>query len=173
MDNILGAHPSLGSYLLVLLIYLLIFLLVWYPKRTIELNSRNSFQLLYIFWFVVIFTGNYLGYRLGVMSFLPWLANFLHSFIWVGFVLTWLYFSSLELPWYYRCFLSGMYSFIIKYAEHTILGTWTYDPYFSFTGPYAYIIFMALVDCLYPPVSDLLLKLVSKRFTGIYLPTAG
>ncbi|HTR28574.1 MAG TPA: hypothetical protein VMH27_04860 [Puia sp.] len=170
MGNQVDTHLTTGSYLLVLLIYLLVFLLVWYPRRTIELNERNAFTLLFIFWFVVIFTGNYLGYLAGVMSFLPWLDNFMHSLLWVGIALTWLYFSTLGLPWYYRCFLSGMYSFIIKYAEHTILGTWTVDPYFSFTGPYAYIIIMALVDCLYPPVSDLLLKLVSKRFTSFYLP---
>src|SRR5579872_4872265 len=130
MDKILGVSNTPGSYGLVLLIYLLIFLLVWYPKSTIELNSRSSFLLLYVFWSVFIFTGNYIGYLTGVMAFLPWLDNFVHSFIWVGFVLTWLYFSTQGLPWYYRCFLSGMFSFLIKYAEHSILGTWSFDPYF-------------------------------------------
>ncbi|HXB93382.1 MAG TPA: hypothetical protein VNU72_13885 [Puia sp.] len=170
MDNILGADNGLVNYGMVLLIYGLIFLLVWYPKNTIELNSRSSFLLLYFFWSIFIFAGNYVGFLLGVMSFLPWLDNFIHSFIWVGFMLTWLYFSTRGLPWYYRCFLAGMYSFIIKYAEHTIIATWSFDPYFFFTGPYAYIIIMALVDCLYPPISDLLLTQVNKKFPSIYLP---
>jgi hypothetical protein len=170
MDKFFGIGGTPLAYLLVLLIYVLVFLLVKYPRNTIELNSRNSFLLLYLFWSIVIFVGNYIGFLLGVMAFLPWLNNLIHSFIWVGFVLTWLYFASRSLPWYYRCFLAGMSSFIIKYSEHSILGTWTFVPYLSFTSPYAYIIVMALVDCLYPPVSDLLLGAVNKRFPAIYLP---
>jgi hypothetical protein len=104
------------------------------------------------------------------MAFLPWLDNFIHSFIWVGFVLTWLYFSTNVLPWYYRFFLFGMFSFIIKYAEHSILGTWSFDPWFFFSGPYAYIIVMSLVDGFYPLISDPLLKQVNKRFPSIYIP---
>ena len=170
MDKILGPSAGIGDYALVLLIYALIFLLVWYPKRTLELNSRNAFKLLYIFWSLFIFGGNYIGYLTGAMSFLPWLNNLLHSFIWVGFALTWLYFSSRDLPWYYRCFLSGMFSFIIKYSEHLILGSWSFDPYLSIHGPYAYLIFMSLVDCLYPPVSDWLLKWVNRKWPSIYIP---
>jgi hypothetical protein len=170
MEKILGASCTLSDYLLVLFIYLLVFLLVWYPKRTVELNSRSSFLVLYLFWSVAMFAGNYIGYLLGFMAFLPWLDNFMHSFLWVGFALAWLYFSSTGLPWYYRFFLAGMFSFLIKFSENFILGTWAFDPYFFFTGKYAYIIIMALVDGFYPLASDILLRQLNKRFTSIYLP---
>jgi hypothetical protein len=172
MEKIFGPSCTLMDYLLVLFIYLLVFLLIFYPKRTIELNSRNSFIVLYIFWSLAMFGGNYIGYRLGLMSFLPWLNNFIHSFGWVGFCLGWLYFSSRGLPWYYRFFLSAMFSFIIKFSEHSILGSWTFDPYFFFTGSYAYIIIMSVVDGFYPLISDLLLRILNKKFPSIYILTA-
>ena len=171
MEKILGAYCTWIDYLLVLVVYGLIFLLVWYPKRKIELNSRCSFIVLYIFWSVAMFAGNYFGYLLGFMAFLPWLDNFIHSFGWVGFALAWLYFSTTGLPWYYRFFLSAMFSFIIKFSENFILGTWTFDPYFFFTGKYTYIIIMALIDGFYPLVSDLLLKWLNKKFPAIYIPS--
>ncbi|MFI5156221.1 MAG: hypothetical protein ACHQEM_08545 [Chitinophagales bacterium] len=170
MDRILGPDNGFKEYLLVLLIYLLVFLLIRYPRRIIELNERSSFLLLFLSWSVFIFVGNYIGYLLGAMSFLPWLNNLIHSFGWVGIGLTWLYFSSRELPWYYRFFLSAMYSFIIKFMENDILGSWQFDPYLMFNGKWAYIIIMSAVDGFYPVLSDLLLRSVHKKFPSIYFP---
>jgi hypothetical protein len=168
MDKILGPGNTIPDYLLVLFIYGLVFLLIFYTKNKIELNERTSFLVLYIFWSLAMFIGNYIGFLCGVMAFLPWLDNLMHSFGWVGFGLAWLYFSSRGLPWYYRFFLSGMFSFLIKFAEHLILGTWTFDPYFFFTGAYAYIVIMAIVDGFYPLVSDLLLNWLHNKFPAVY-----
>jgi hypothetical protein len=170
METILGANNTLVDYLVTLGIYLLIYLLVRYPQRGIELNFRSSFITLYIIWSLAMFSGNYFGYLGGVMSFLPWLNNFIHSFGWVGFVLAWLYMTTRKLPMLYRFFLSAMFSFIIKFSENMILGTWSFDPYFFFEGKYAYLIIMSIVDGFYPLISDWLLKFLSKKFSSIYYP---
>src|SRR6266446_4073450 len=113
METILGVNNTLIDYLFVLAIYFLIYLLVRYPQRSIELNFKSNFIALYIIWSLAMFSGNYFGYLGGVMSFLPWLNNFIHSFGWVGFVLAWLYMTTRKLPMLYRFFLSAMFSFII------------------------------------------------------------
>jgi hypothetical protein len=169
MDDILGTGNGFLEYGLILLIDIFVFLLVFYPKRKIELNSRTGFWVLYFFWSLAMFFGNYIAFKIGFMAFLPWLDNFIHSFGWVGLGLGWLYFSSLDLPWYYRFFLASMFSFIIKFFENFILGTWLFDPWFFFTGKYAYIIAMSALDGLYPILSDILLKALHKKFPSVYL----
>jgi hypothetical protein len=163
MENILGENNSFLDYLSVIGIYVLVFLLIFYAKRTIELNFRKSFMALYLVWSVAMFTGNYFGYLGGVMSFLPWLNNFIHSFGWVGFALAWLYMTSAHLPWHYRFYLSAMFSFLIKFSENMILGSWSFDPYFFFEGKYAYLIIMSIVDGFYPLLSDWILKFLNKK----------
>src|SRR5580765_8815097 len=98
METILGPGNTLMSYALVLLIYFLMFLFIRYPKPVVELNYRGNFKFLAIVWAIMMFTGNYLFYRLGIMSFLPWLNDFIHSFLWIGICLTWLYYSSHHRP---------------------------------------------------------------------------
>ena len=97
-EDIFGTNASLLDYLLVLFIYLLMLLLIKYPKPVIELNYRINFIFLAIFWATFMFIGNYVGYKMGLMSFLPWLNNSIHTFIWVGLGLNWLYYSALERP---------------------------------------------------------------------------
>lgn len=171
MNDILGANNSLADYLLVLLMYGLMYLLIRYPKPTLELNYKANFFFLVLFWAFLLFTGNYLFYRLGVMAFLPWLNNLLHSFIWVGFCLAWLYYCVHERPMWEQFVLFTFTSFLIKIAEHTILGTWSMDSYFGIQSPYAYIVAMSVVDGFYPVLSALLIKVLSKRSTfGVYAP---
>src|SRR4051812_42820658 len=98
MNEILGADNSWLDYALVVLIYGLVFFFIRYPRPTLELNYRGNFMFLFVLWAVLMFTGNYLFYRLGVMSFLPWLNNGIHSFIWVGLCLGWLYYCTNERP---------------------------------------------------------------------------
>src|SRR5258706_7739502 len=98
MENIFGPSDSLQPYLVLLLVYGLMFLLIRYPKPDIELNFRGNFIFLACVWFFLMFTGNYLFYRLGVMVFLPWLNNFLHCSLWIGICLTWLYYIARHRP---------------------------------------------------------------------------
>jgi hypothetical protein len=171
MNNILGENNSLPDYALVLLLYFLLFLFIRYPKPKIELNYKANFVFLFALWAFLMFTGNYLFYRLGVMSFLPWLNNLLHSGVWVGFCLGWLYYCTRERPLWEQFVFFAFASFIIKIAENMMLGTWNMESYLGIHSPYAYIIAMSIVDGFYPIISRWIIKALSKRSTfGIYLP---
>lgn len=171
MTDILGAGNSVIDYVLVLLVYGLMLLLIRYPRPAIELNYRSNFIFLWLFWGGLMFVGNYLGYRLGVMAFLPWLNNFLHSFVWVGLCLAWLYYGAHERPLWEQFILFAFTSFIVKVTEKMLLGTWSMDSYLGIQHPYAYLIAMSLVDGFYPVISGMLLKALGKRSTfGVYTP---
>lgn len=171
MEQIMGANNSWTDYLLVLLIYGLMFLLIRYPKPSIELNFKANFLFLFALWVFLMFTGNYLFYRLGLMAFLPWLNNLLHSGIWVGFCLGWLYYCTQERPMWEQFILFSFTSFIIKITENAVLGTWNLDSYLGINSPYAYLIVMSLVDGFYPVISAWVLKALGKRSVwGIYVP---
>jgi vacuolar-type H+-ATPase subunit I/STV1 len=171
MNEILGAGNTLIDYALVLLVYGLMFLFIRYPKPTLELNYRSNFLFLSLFWGGLMFIGNYLGYRLGVMAFLPWLDNFIHSFVWVGMCLTWLYYCTHERPMWEQIIFFVFASFIIKVAEKLLIGTWSMESYLGIKHPYAYIIAMSLVDGFYPVLSNWIIKALGKKSTfGIYTP---
>jgi len=170
MEDILGAGNSIVCYLLVLMVYLLMFLFIRYPKPVVELNFRGNFKFLALVWIVLMFSGNYLFFRLGVMSFLPWLNNFIHCFLWIGICLTWLYYASNHRPSWELFIHFSFTSFIIKMAEHKILGSWSKDSFLGINSPYAYVIAMSLVDGFYPIISKWLLNYFGKRGKfGIYL----
>ncbi|MDQ6610755.1 MAG: hypothetical protein M3Y85_13130 [Bacteroidota bacterium] len=171
MDNILGANNSIIDYLLVLFIYLLMYLFIRYPKPKLELNYQSNYFFLAALWSGLIFFGNYLGYRAGMMSFLPWADNFVHSFLWVGVCLSWLYYCTHERPWWEQFIFFAFISFIIKIAENIIIGTWNMDSYLGIHSKYAYVIAMSLIDGLYPIVSKWILNALGKKSTfGIYVP---
>ena len=169
MNDILGAGNTLLDYALVLIIYGLFFLFIRYPKASVELNYRPTFLFLSIFWAVLMFGGNYLGFLTGMMAFLPWLDNFLHSFVWVGICLCWLYYCTNERPWWEQALFFAFISFLVKVAEKSILGTWSLESYLGIRNPYAYIIVMSLIDGMYPLVSGWVIKALAKKSTfGIY-----
>jgi hypothetical protein len=114
-------------------------------------------------------TGNYLFYRLGVMAFLPWLNNIMHSVIWVGACLGWLYYCTHGRPLWEQFVLFAFTSFIIKMAENLLLGTWGMERYLGIENPYAYLIVMSLVDGFYPIISRWVIRALAKRSTfGVY-----
>ena len=171
MNEILGASNSLLDYLLVLLIYGLMFLLIRYPKPKLELNYKANYFFLFGLWAFLMFTGNYLFYRLGVMSFLPWLNNAIHSIVWVGACLGWLYYCTHERPLWEQFVLFAFTSFIIKMTEYYILGTWSRESYLGIQSPFTYIIAMSLVDGFYPVISRWVINALAKRSTfGVYAP---
>ena len=173
MNEILGANNNLFDYALVVLIYFLLFLFIRYPKPGVELNYRSTFVFLALFWSLLMFGGNYLGYRTGMMAFLPWLDNALHSFVWVGICLCWLYYCTYERPVLEQFVFFAFLSFIVKMAEKMILGTWSMDSYLGIKNPYAYIIAMSLIDGFYPVISGWIVKALAKKSTfGIYLAGA-
>lgn len=169
MNEILGASNSIPDYILVLFIYGLMVLIMRYANPRVELNFKSSYWLLFIFWSLAMFIGNYVFYLLGVMSFLPWFNNFIHSFGWVGLCLGFLYAGSYKEEWWEQFLLFAVFSFIVKIFENLILGTWNMDRFLIFEGKYAYIVAMSLVDGFYPLISRFILKLGSKFINGIYI----
>ena len=170
MDAILGAGNSVISYLILLLIYLFMFLFIRYPKPVVELNYRGNFLFLAILWFILMFSGNYLFYLLGVMAFLPWLNNLIHCGLWISICLTWLYYSANKRPVWELFIHFAFASFIIKLAERRLLGSWSMDSFLGIKNPYAYVIAMSLVDGFYPIISKWVLDYFGKRGKfGIYI----
>jgi hypothetical protein len=171
MNSIFGDNNNFLDYVLVVLIYGLLFLFIRYPRPKLELNYKANYVFLVALWAFLMFTGNYLFYRLGVMSFLPWMNNLLHSFVWVGICLGWLYYCTHERPMWEQFIFFAFTSFIVKMAENMLLGTWNKESYLGIDSRYAYIIAMSLVDGFYPIISLWVLNALGKRSTfGVYVP---
>jgi hypothetical protein len=170
MNELLGLRNSVGDYVVVLVVYAALFVLIRHANATVELNFRRTFWILFFGWSVGVFVGNYVFYRIGIMSFLPWLNNFFHTFIWIGLCLGFLYAGAYKKPFWEQFALFAIYSFIVKWAEHEILGTWEMDRFFFIQGNLAYEIGWSLLDGLYPLLSTVGLKIVSKYVEGVVRP---
>lgn len=174
MELFLGDNNTITEYLLVLLVYGLMFLLIRSAKPTLELNFRGNYFFLVGLWAFMMLTGNYLFYRLGVMSFLPWFNNIVHSIIWVGFCLGWLYYTIYHRPLWEQFILFAFTSFIVKMAEYLLLGSWFMNSYLGIDHHLAYLVAMSIVDGFYPIISLWVLKLLARRnLFGVYRAELG
>jgi hypothetical protein len=167
VEEIFGAGNGLLSYTLVLVVYAALFVVMRYANERVELNFVRTYWILFFGWAVSVFAGNYLFYKLGVMSFLPWLNNFLHTVIWIGLCLSFLYAGARRKPLLEQFALFAIFSFIVKWAEHEILGTWEMNRFFFIQGNLAYITGWSLMDGLYPIISVLGLSVVSRFVRGV------
>jgi len=154
---------------ILLAFYFLLFMVIRLNKRKVEPGERKTFLVLYLLWSTSMFIANYVGYLLGIMSYLPWWPNnFLHTFVWIGICLTFLYLAIRHQPMHMQVIAFVVFSLIVKYAEQKIFGVWEMEHFlYIFKGNDAYIIGWSLVDGLYPPLSFLILKLLSKRLKGL------
>ncbi|HEX6558708.1 MAG TPA: hypothetical protein VF021_04580 [Longimicrobiales bacterium] len=159
--NFFGTGNGIVQYGLVLIVYGMLFVLMRHANRRIELSFRAAFSYLLVGWSIGTFVANYLLFRAGVMSFLPWLNNFFHTFIWIGLCLGFLYAGAYRKPFIEQFALFAIYSLIVKIAEHAVLGTWQHNNFFGIPGNTAYIIGWSLMDGLYPLVSMIGLRLVA------------
>jgi len=170
MNQLLGPNNSVLDYVALLAVYGALFLLMRHAKPTIELNFQRTFWILFFGWSVGVFIGNYIFFLIGIMSFLPWLNNFFHTFIWIGLCLGFLYAGAHKKPFWEQFALFAIYSFLVKWAEHEILGTWEFDHFFFIQGNLAYIIGWSLMDGLYPLLSKIGLRIVAKFVEGVVTP---
>lgn len=164
-----GFGNGVLEYLIVLAFYGLLFVLMRHANERIELSFRRSFTYLFVGWSLGTFVANYLLFRAGVMSFLPWLNNFMHTFVWIGLCLGFLYAGAYRKPLFEQFALFAIYSFFVKLVESTVLGTWEHPNFFGIPGNMSYIIGWSLMDGLYPLVSMIGLRLVS-RIDNAVLP---
>src|SRR5579862_3235688 len=105
MDSILGAGNQIWGYILVLGVYLSLFVVIRQIQPTVEPAFRRTYWVLFIGWVPGIFIGNYLFYLIGIMSFLPWLDNLMHSSIWIGLGLGFLYAATYKRSLWEQCVL--------------------------------------------------------------------
>jgi len=166
-DPWLGAGNDLGRYALVLLVYAALFVIMRYAHARVEPEFRKTYWVLFWGWGIGTFLANYALYRLGAMSFLPWLNNFFHTFVWIGLCLGFLYAGSWRRPWLEQFLLFAIFSFIVKVAERLILGTWEHGSFFFIPGNIAYLIGWSLMDGLYPTVSKVALKILRRFIPGL------
>ncbi len=147
----------------ILLLYAALFVIMRTIRKRIDGDEKGLFVFIGLLWAGLVFIGNYLFYRIGIMSFLPWLNNFMHTFIWIGFCLTWLFLSvraKESLP--VQCVLFAVFSLIVKYAEQLLFGIWEHDHFFFvFKGNFAYVLGWSLMDGSYPIITKYGLKLLA------------
>lgn len=126
-------------------------------------------QLIGISWAVATFVLNFLLYRAGVMSFMPWVTNALHTFVWIGGVLTVLYLGVRRTqPMWVQMVLFAVFSLVVKVGEQILFGTWEHGHFFQvFQGNAAYVLGWSLADGLYPPITKFGLRLASKFVHGL------
>ena len=167
---ILGAGNGVTDYLLVLLVYACLFVVMRYAGPRIPPEFRKTYRTLFWGWGIGVFIANYLLYLAGFMSFLPWLNNAFHTFIWIGLCLGFMYAKARTHPFVEQFALYAIFSFIVKIAENLILGTWEHSHFFGIQGNIAYITGWSLADGLYPVVSVVGLKIASKFIGGLVIP---
>jgi hypothetical protein len=160
----LGPGNGFGEYALVLLVYGALFVVMRYAHDRVETDFRRTYWILFWGWGIGTFIANYLLFRFGAMSFLPWLNNFFHTFVWIGFCLGFLYAGAHRRPALEQFLLFAIFSFIVKAAERIILGTWEHDHFFFIQGNLAYLIGWSLMDGLYPTVSVVGLRALRELF---------
>jgi len=157
--------------LLLLAFYAALFLVISMHGHRISPAERKTFLLLAVSGAVAALIANYLLFKLGVMSFLPWPNNILHSFLWIGIGFPYLFLGIRgRHPVVVQFLLFVIFSLIVKYAEQKLFGTWERDNFFGILqGNFAYILGWATVDGLYPVLIPPALRLVGRFVPGLVL----
>ncbi len=162
---------TLGRVAIVVGVYAVLWLSFRLFTRSPDKSERTTFLVLGGGWALSTFVGNWLLSLIGAMSFMPWITNALHTFVWIGFCLTWLYFGVR-----FRYGLLAQFSFfagfslVVKVAERLLFGTWEHDHFIWLVdGNVAYIVGWSLMDGLYPFISIMFLRLLAQRLPKLRL----
>ncbi len=160
-------HITALRVLGVLAFYAAMFVVIRLSRERIEPFERRTFLAVGLAWAIPVFIANYLLYLAGAMSFLPWVNNFMHSFLWIGFCLSWLYIGVRETqPMVLQIVLFTTFSLIVKYAEQKLFGTWELDNFFNVLhGNGWYVMGWSLADGTYP-----ILTLYGVRIAARWIP---
>jgi hypothetical protein len=137
--------------------------------RRMEPEERKTFLMVGAVWAVSVFIANWLLYKAGVMSFLPWVNNFMHTFVWIGLCLTYLYLGIREQKnLLVQCVIFATFSLVVKYAEQLLFGTWELDHFFHIIQTnWAYVLGWSIADGLYPLLTLYGLRIASRRIPGL------
>jgi hypothetical protein len=154
--------------LAVLLFYAALLVIIRLIKRRVDRVERRTFLAIGLAWAVPVFLANYGLYKAGAMSYLPWVTNFMHTFLWIGIDLSWLYLAirgrhSLLT----QVVVFTTFSLIVKYAEQIVFGTWDHDNFFGIEGNGTYVLGWSLADGTYPILTLYGLRLASRWIAGL------
>lgn len=152
-----------------LAVYGALFAVIRTHKKRLRPDERKTFLVVGGLWAISVFAANYLLYRAELMSFLPWVNNFLHTFVWIGGCLTFLYLGIRERESMVSQFVVfATLSLVVKVAEQQLFGTWDHGHFFHvFRGNTAYLIGWSLADGLYPPITLFGLRFLGRRISGL------
>lgn len=155
--------------LAILALYAALLVVFRMARDRVEPVERRTYVAIGLAWAVPVFAANYLLYLAGLMSFLPWVTNFVHTFLWIGLCLSFLYLGVRETrPLPEQIVLFATFSLIVKYAEQLAFGTWDLDHFFGvFDGNFAYVLGWSLADGTYPVITLLGLRLAAGRVPGL------
>lgn len=160
------------SIVFILALYAALFFVIQGLRRGgIRPEERKTYWLVGFLWAISVFVGNYAFYKIGIMSFIPWINNALHTFLWIGLVLGYLYMSTRSQRSIWR--QSGyfiVFSFIVKYAEQMLFGIWEHDHFFwVFKGNFAYVLGWSIMDGIFPFLTNLVFRILGRFIPGLIL----
>jgi len=152
-----------------LIFYVALFVVIRTHKHRIEPPERRTALVIGGLWAVSVFAANYFLFLLGAMSYLPWLNNFMHTFLWIGWCLTFLYLGLRDRePLWVQMVVFATFSLVVKYAEQLLFGTWDHGHFFwIFRGNFAYVLGWSLADGLYPPITLYGMRAVARVVPGL------
>ena len=158
-----------GRVAALLAFYAALFVVIRVIRPRIEPDERRTALVIGGMWAVSVFIANYVLYRLGLMSFLPWVNNFLHTFVLIGICLTYLYFGVREgHSMLTQVIVFATFSLFVKYAEQKLFGTWDHPNFLGiFKGNTAYVLGWSLADGLYPILTKYGLRLLARFIPGL------
>ena len=152
----------------VLAFYVAMFVVIRLSRKRIADFEQRTFWAVAVAWAVPVFIANWLLYKAGAMSFLPWVNNALHTFAWIGFCLTWLYLGVRERESLLaQCVIFATFSLVVKYAEQKLFGTWDKGDFFGIDGNGTYVVGWSLADGTYPLLTLYGLRIAARRIRGL------
>jgi hypothetical protein len=155
-----------------LLLYAALFVIIRITKPALVGDERRVYGLLYLGWAAPVFIANYLLSLVDLESTMPWYVNFMHTFVWIGLCLGWLYLGARREPLWVQFVAFATFSLLVKLAEQMLFGAWNSDHFFFiFRGNWSHLLGWSLADGLYPPISTAGLALIDRLRAANHGPT--
>ena len=146
-----------------LLLYAALLVIFRITKPALSADERRIYGLLYLGWAAPVFVANYLLSLVDLESPMPWYVNFMHTFVWIGLCLGWLYLGTRREPRWVQFVAFATFSLMVKLAEQKLFGAWASDHFFFiFRGNWSHLLGWSLADGLYPLISTLALALIDR-----------
>src|SRR5262245_33299325 len=151
--------PILG----LLRLYAALFVVIRITKSALSADERRVYGVLYLGWAAPVFVANYLLSLVDLESPMPWYVNFMHTFVWIGLCLGWLYLGTRREPLWVQFVAFATFSLLVKLFEQKLFGAWASNHFFFiFPGNWSHLLGWSLADGLYPLISTAGLALIDR-----------